>query len=68
MADYLRTIAAALRSGRGAPAIWPVQTALETYATEVAAVRSDGLTRGVPATSPSVSSRWDFRWSRCDRI
>jgi uncharacterized membrane protein YccC len=48
MSGYLRTIAAALRSGRGAPAIWPVQTALETYATEVAAVRSDGLTRGVP--------------------
>jgi uncharacterized membrane protein YccC len=45
---YLRAIAEALRSGVGAPAIWPVQTALQTYATEVAALRSEGLTRGLP--------------------
>jgi hypothetical protein len=37
-----------LRTGRGTPAIWPVQAALEAYAAEVAAVRGDGLTRGVP--------------------
>jgi hypothetical protein len=37
-----------LRTGRGTPAIWPVQAALEAYTAEVAAVRSDGLTRGVP--------------------
>src|SRR5665213_1305695 len=49
MVEYLRTMATALRAGRGAPAIWPVQAALEAYAAEVAAVRSDGLTRGVPA-------------------
>jgi hypothetical protein len=49
MVEYLRAMAAALRAGRGAPAIWPVQAALEAYAAEVAAVRSDGLTRGVPA-------------------
>jgi uncharacterized membrane protein YccC len=48
MADYLRTIATALRTGRGAPAIWPVQAALEAYAAQVATVRSDGLTRGIP--------------------
>src|SRR3954469_9760358 len=48
MSAYLRAIAAALRSGVGAPAIWPVQTALQTYATEVAALRSEGLTRGLP--------------------
>jgi len=47
MVGYLKASAAALRTGRGAPAIWPVQTALEAYAAEVAAVRSDGLTRGV---------------------
>jgi hypothetical protein len=41
-------MAAVLRTGRGAPAIRPVQVALETYAAGVAAVRSDGLTRGVP--------------------
>ena len=45
MSDYLKAIAAALRSGRGAPAIWPVQTALKAYAAAVAGVRSDGLTR-----------------------
>jgi uncharacterized membrane protein YccC len=48
MVDYLNTIASALRTGRGAPAIWPVQAALEAYAAEVAAVRSDGLTIGIP--------------------
>jgi uncharacterized membrane protein YccC len=47
MAGYLRMMAAALRIGRGAPAIWPVQSALEAYAAAVAAVRSEGLTRGV---------------------
>jgi uncharacterized membrane protein YccC len=48
MTEYLRMMAASLRTGEGAPAIRPVQAALETYAAEVAAVRSDGLTRGVP--------------------
>jgi hypothetical protein len=48
MVEYLRSMATALRIGRGVPAIRPVQAALETYAAEVAAVRSDGLTRGVP--------------------
>src|SRR5665213_3049672 len=48
MAGYLRMMAAAFRIGRGAPAIWPVQSALEAYAAAVAAVRSDGLTRGIP--------------------
>ena len=48
MFDYLRAMAAALRTGAGAPAIWPVQAALETYTAEVAAVRSEGLTRGIP--------------------
>jgi uncharacterized membrane protein YccC len=48
MAAYLRAIAAALRTGVGAPAIWPVQAALQAYAAEVAALRSEGLTRGLP--------------------
>jgi uncharacterized membrane protein YccC len=48
MAAYLRAIAAALRTGVGAPAIWPVQAALQGYAAEVAALRSEGLTRGLP--------------------
>ena len=46
---YLRVIATTLRSGKGAPAIWPVQNALQAYAAEVAALRSEGLTRGLPA-------------------
>src|SRR6185295_9292680 len=45
---YLRAAAGALRSGVGAPAIWPVRTALQGYAAEVAALRSEGLTRGLP--------------------
>jgi hypothetical protein len=48
IAAYLRANAATLRSGSGAPAIWPVQAALRDYAAEVAAVRSEGLTRGLP--------------------
>jgi uncharacterized membrane protein YccC len=45
---YLRAIADALRTGVGAPAIWPVQAALQDYAAEVAAVRGEGLIRGLP--------------------
>jgi Fusaric acid resistance protein family len=45
--EYLTAIAAALRSGRGAPAIWPVQSALEAYAAAVASCRGEGLTRGL---------------------
>jgi uncharacterized membrane protein YccC len=47
MSDYLIAMAAALRSGRGAPAIWPVQSALAVYAAAVAGVRSDGLTHNL---------------------
>jgi uncharacterized membrane protein YccC len=46
--EYLRTSAAALRTGRPPPAMLSVEDALQAYAMEVAAVRSDGLTRGVP--------------------
>ena len=45
---YLKATAVALRTGAGAPAIWPVQTALQAYAAEVADVRSEGLTRALP--------------------
>src|SRR4051812_4152084 len=45
---YLRAAAGALRTGVGAPAMWPVQTALQAYAAEVAAVRGEGLIRGLP--------------------
>jgi uncharacterized membrane protein YccC len=45
---YLRAVAEALRSGVGAPAIWPIHEALRGYAAEIAALRSEGLTRGLP--------------------
>ncbi len=46
--DYMRAAAASLRNGSGAVDIQPVDAALQAYATEVAALRSEGLIRGVP--------------------
>jgi uncharacterized membrane protein YccC len=48
VAEYLRRSAATLRTGNRSPAIEPMEAALDAYATEVAAVRRDGLTRGLP--------------------
>jgi uncharacterized membrane protein YccC len=48
MVAYLRAAAESLRRGVGAPAIWPVRTALQAYAGEVAALRSEGLIGGLP--------------------
>jgi hypothetical protein len=45
---YLRSIAAILRSGAGARAIGPVEVALQGYAEEVAKLRREGMTRGLP--------------------
>ena len=45
---YMRAAAASLRNGSGAVDIQPVDAALQAYATEVAALRSEGLIRGVP--------------------
>jgi uncharacterized membrane protein YccC len=49
ISDYLRKTAVALRSATFPPAMLPIQQALQGYAAEVAAVRGEGLTRGVPA-------------------
>jgi fusaric acid resistance family protein len=49
IAGYLRGCAEAMRAGSSPPPIWPVRVALKAYAEEVASVRSDGLTRGMPA-------------------
>jgi uncharacterized membrane protein YccC len=46
--DYMRAAAISLRSGSSAVDIQPVDAALQAYATEVAALRSEGLIRGVP--------------------
>ncbi|MGJ4931076.1 FUSC family protein [Bradyrhizobium sp. HKCCYLS2038] len=48
IATYLRGCAAAIRNGSGPPAIWPIHVAVKAYAEAVAAVRSEGLTRGLP--------------------
>src|SRR5229473_7266910 len=48
IATYLRSVAASLRTGTGAVDIAPVDVALQAYAAEVAALRSEGLTRGLP--------------------
>ena len=40
---YMRAVAASLRSGSGAADIQPVDAALQAYAAEVAALRSEGL-------------------------
>jgi Fusaric acid resistance protein family len=45
--EYLNAAAASLRMGTLPPAMAPVQDALRAYAAAVAAVRSEGLTRGV---------------------
>lgn len=46
---FLRSAAAAIREGAGAPPIHPVHVALQHYAEAVASVRQDGLIRGQPA-------------------
>jgi hypothetical protein len=45
---YLRSVATVLRSGAGVIATQPVDTALQRYSAEVAALRSEGLIRGLP--------------------
>jgi uncharacterized membrane protein YccC len=46
-ADYLRASSAALTARRGPPPLDGVETALTGYAAEVAAIRREGLTRGL---------------------
>jgi Fusaric acid resistance protein family len=46
LVDYLNAAAASLRMSTLPPAIAPVQDALAAYATTVASVRSEGMTRG----------------------
>src|SRR6266404_5004396 len=45
---YLRSVAAVLRTGTGSPSTSPINLALQSYAAEVAAMRREGLTRGLP--------------------
>ena len=48
IADYLRTSAAALQQRRGPPSLNSVESTLATYASEIAALRREGLTRTLP--------------------
>jgi len=48
LADYLRASAAALLARRGPPSLDAVETALATYAAEIAVLRREGLTLGLP--------------------
>ncbi|CCE08531.1 conserved membrane hypothetical protein [Bradyrhizobium sp. STM 3843] len=49
IASYLRGCAGSLRAGTHPPPIWPVHVAVNSYAEQVAMVRSERLTRGLPA-------------------
>jgi uncharacterized membrane protein YccC len=46
--SYLRSVATVLRTGAGSPAASPIDAALQAHAAEVAALRREGLTRGLP--------------------
>ena len=46
--SYLHSAAAVLRTGAGSPATSPIDVALQGYAAEIAVIRSEGLTRGLP--------------------
>jgi hypothetical protein len=47
-AGYLKATAVSLRTGTMPPPYSPMQAALQAYAAEVALVRREGLTRGLP--------------------
>jgi hypothetical protein len=44
----MKSVAVTLRSGAGSVDIQPVDAALQAYAAEVTALRSEGLIRGLP--------------------
>jgi uncharacterized membrane protein YccC len=46
--NYLKETAVALRTGAGSAPARPVEAALQAYSAEVAALRSEGLTRSLP--------------------
>ena len=46
--SYMKSVAASLRIGAGSVDIRPVDAALQAYAAEVSALRSEGLIRGLP--------------------
>jgi uncharacterized membrane protein YccC len=48
IAGYLRGCAEAIRAGSSPPPIWPIHVAVKAYAEQIAAVRGEGLTRGMP--------------------
>lgn len=49
LTGYLRGCGAALRAASAPPPIWPVHVAVKAFAGEIASVRTEGLTRGLPS-------------------
>ncbi|WGR94555.1 FUSC family protein [Bradyrhizobium sp. ISRA443] len=45
---YMKAVATSLRAGRGSADMAPVEAALQAYSAEVAALRKDGMIRGLP--------------------
>ena len=45
---YMKSVASSLRAGNGSADLAPVDAALHAYSDEVAAIRHDGLIRGLP--------------------
>ena len=67
--SYLRSAAAALRSGAGSPAIEPVACgAASLCRAKSRALRREGLIRGLPGDVAERFFALGFRWSRCGRI
>ena len=48
LVTYLRASAASLRAGTSPPSMDPIDAAAQAYAAQIAALRSKGLTRGLP--------------------
>lgn len=64
IASYLRGCAASLRARTQPPPIWPVHVAVKAYAEQVAIVRSEGLTHGMPADAAERFFALGFSLSR----
>ena len=67
-ADYLHTSAVTLQAGRGPPSLNTVESALDAYAAEVAALRREGLTQTLPSGEAERFFALGFALSRCTTI
>ena len=67
IAHYLRSASAALRLGPARRRLRRSIRPCKTMRTKSQPYAARAWFAASPATSPSASSRWDFRWSRCGR-